>query len=74
MPLHERDQVSEKLEDCVFSGRDLTRPVPKYRFPRGETLAREAFQLVSDELILDGTPARTWPPSARRGRSRRRWP
>jgi glutamate decarboxylase len=54
MPLHERETVSEQLEDCVFAGRDMARPVPKYRFPRGETLARDAFQLVSDELILDG--------------------
>src|ERR1700761_8127127 len=54
MPLHERETVSEVLEDCVFAGRDLTKPVPKYKFPGGETLARDAFQLVSDELILDG--------------------
>ena len=33
MPLHERDAVRQQLEDCVFAGRDLTRPVPKYRFP-----------------------------------------
>jgi glutamate decarboxylase len=54
MPLHERDTVSERLADCVFAERDTNRPVPKYRFPRGEMLARDAFQLVSDELILDG--------------------
>ncbi len=54
MPLHERDAVRQQLEDCVFAGRDLTRPVPKYRFPGNETQAREAFQVVSDELMLDG--------------------
>src|SRR5947199_6531342 len=54
MPLHERDIVAERMTDCVFVGRDLTKPVPKYRFPHDETLAREAFQLVSDELMLDG--------------------
>jgi glutamate decarboxylase len=54
MPLHERETVNEQLADCVFVGRDMTRPVPKYRFPRNETLPREAFQVVSDELILDG--------------------
>jgi glutamate decarboxylase len=54
MPLHERDTVREQIEDCVFAERDLTRPVPKYRFPQGETQAREAFQVVADELILDG--------------------
>src|SRR6185437_3689354 len=54
MPLHERDIVAEQLTDCVFAGRDMTKPVPKYKFPGGETLARDAFQLVADELILDG--------------------
>ena len=54
MPLHERDTVREQLEDCVFAGHDLTRPVPKYRFPRDETLPRDAFQVVADELMLDG--------------------
>jgi glutamate decarboxylase len=54
MPLHERDSVRDEIEDCVFADRDLTRPVPKYRFPREETASRDAFQLVSDELMLDG--------------------
>jgi glutamate decarboxylase len=54
MPLHEREEVRDQLDECVFVGRDLTRPVPKYRFPAAETQAREAFQVVSDELMLDG--------------------
>jgi hypothetical protein len=54
MPLHERETVNERLADCLYAGRDMTRPVPKYKFPRSETLPREAFQVVSDELILDG--------------------
>jgi len=54
MPLHERDTVREQMEDSVFCGRDLTRPVPKYQFPPGETQSREAFQVVADELMLDG--------------------
>ncbi len=33
MPLHARDIVAERLADCVFVGRDLTKPVPKYKFP-----------------------------------------
>jgi Pyridoxal-dependent decarboxylase conserved domain len=54
MPLRDRDAVRHRLEDCVFADRDLTRPVPKYRFPREGTLPRDAFQVVSDELMLDG--------------------
>ena len=38
----------------MFSGHNVTRPVPKYRFPRDETLPRDAFQLVADEVMLDG--------------------
>src|ERR1700722_19023919 len=54
MSLHERDTVREQLTDCVFAGRDATKPVPKYKFPPDESLARQAFQVVADELILDG--------------------
>jgi len=54
MPLHERETVREQLEDSVFAGHSLTAPVPKYRFPQDQTQSREAFQLVSDELMLDG--------------------
>jgi len=54
MPLHHRDIVSNRLTDCVFVGRDLTKPVPKYRFPQDSTVPGEAFQVVSDELMLDG--------------------
>ena len=54
MALHDRDTVRDQLEDCVFADRDLTRPVAKYRFPQDGTLPRDAFQLVSDELMLDG--------------------
>ena len=54
MPLHNRDTIRQQLDDCVFADRDLTRPVAKYRFPPDGTLPRDAFQLVSDELMLDG--------------------
>jgi len=54
MALHDRETVRDELDDCVFADRDLTRPVAKYRFPQDGTLPRDAFQLVSDELMLDG--------------------
>src|ERR1700755_1486630 len=54
MPLHDRETIRAQSEDCVFADRDLTRPVAKYRFPQEGTLPRDAFQLVSDELMLDG--------------------
>ena len=54
MPLHDRDSVRDELDSCVFADRDLTRPVAKYRFPQEGTLPRDSFQLVSDELMIDG--------------------
>jgi glutamate decarboxylase len=54
MPLHERDAVRGQLDECVFVGHDMTREVPKYRFPAQESPAREAYQVVADELMLDG--------------------
>ena len=54
MTLHDRDAIRPKLADVVFADRDLTKPIPKYRFPPEGTLPRDAFQLVSDELELDG--------------------
>jgi glutamate decarboxylase len=54
MPLHDRDTDGSRLGDSVFAGHSLTSPVPKYRFPQDETLPREAFQVVADELMLDG--------------------
>ena len=54
MTLHDRDSIRDQSEDCLFAARDMNRPIPKYRFPREETLPREAYQLVADELMMDG--------------------
>ncbi len=53
MALHHRAAVGESL-DSVFARDDLSAPLPKYRFPAEEREARESFQLVSDEMLLDG--------------------
>ena len=54
MTLHDRDSVREELDDSVFAGQDMNKAVPKYRFPKRESRADDAFQIVSDELMLDG--------------------
>jgi len=54
MTLHDRDTVRARLDDYAFVDRDLTRPIPKYRFPREGAKPRDAFQVVSDEIMLDG--------------------
>jgi glutamate decarboxylase len=41
----------------LFGTRSLRNPVPKYRLPDGEMESRSAYQLISDELMLDGNPA-----------------
>ena len=54
MPLHHRQTVREELLDCVYAGPDLAQEVPKYRFPESQMRPEDAYQLVSDELMLDG--------------------
>jgi glutamate decarboxylase len=54
MVLHHRETVRDDLRDTVFACRDLSVSAPKYRFPSGEMRPDDAFQIVSDELFLDG--------------------
>ncbi len=53
MTLHHRAMVGDLL-DSVYARDGLSLPLPRYRFPPDQRDAREAFQLVSDELLLDG--------------------
>ncbi|WP_434969355.1 glutamate decarboxylase [Microbacterium sp. bgisy207] len=52
--LHSRDTIREELFDEVFASGELATSLPKYRMPDSEQLARHAYQVVSDELMLDG--------------------
>jgi len=52
--LHDKRAVRDALEDDVFASTDLSISMPKYRFPDDEHVARHAFQVVHDELMLDG--------------------
>jgi len=52
--LHERNTVRDDQLDSVFSSKDLSVSIPKYKMPDGEHDARHAFQVVRDELMLDG--------------------
>ena len=54
MPLSARSSVSGSLDDDLYASADLSRPVPKYRFPDHEIPPRQAAALVEDELVLDG--------------------
>jgi glutamate decarboxylase len=54
MALHTRDTIRDQLNDSVFAGQDLNSAVPKFRFPKNETNPDQAYQIVADELMLDG--------------------
>lgn len=54
MPIHHQKTATSGLNDEVFGSLTLAQPLPKYKFPSGEIAARDAYQLVHDELLLDG--------------------
>ncbi|MGL1862581.1 MAG: glutamate decarboxylase [Pseudodesulfovibrio sp.] len=54
MALHEKDSVREKLLDDVYASSDLSVSMPKYKFPEQEHDPRHVYQVVHDELMLDG--------------------
>ncbi|HWC38947.1 MAG TPA: glutamate decarboxylase [Acidimicrobiales bacterium] len=54
MPLHSREDLQESLLDSVFATEAVEGALPKYRFPDREILPDIAFQVIRDELLLDG--------------------
>ena len=54
MPLTNRDDVRNSLMDSVFARGDLSKPMPKYQFPDRESFPADVFQVIQDELMLDG--------------------
>jgi glutamate decarboxylase len=52
--LRSRNDLQSGLDDTLFGGVALEHPLPKYRFPAHEARAADIFQVVSDELYLDG--------------------
>ena len=40
--------------DDVFASTEMVTPAPKTQFPQGERASRDVYQLVRDELLLDG--------------------
>ncbi len=52
--LHPRDTVRDQLDDDLFASADLSIAMPKYRMPDHEHEPRHAYQVVHDELMLDG--------------------
>ena len=54
MPLHTRDEIRPRLDDSIFGSKDASVVLPKYKFPAAESRADVAFEVVRDELFLDG--------------------
>jgi glutamate decarboxylase len=54
MAIHGREEISSHLDDEVFGSSFLPSPLPKYKVPKQETDPAAAYQLVHDELLLDG--------------------
>ena len=54
MPLHSKKPHAPNVNDALYSSIDMSQTVPKYRFPDDELAPRAAYQLVHDELLLDG--------------------
>ncbi len=54
MALHQKKEVADQILDCVFASKDLSVALPKYKFPEHETLPDLAYQVIHDELLLDG--------------------
>jgi glutamate decarboxylase len=54
MSLHRKHDVGKRALDVIQASADSVLSVPKYRIPREERSPRAAFELVHDELLLDG--------------------
>jgi glutamate decarboxylase len=54
MPLHKREPISDELLESTFAGQDLLTSLPSNRFPTEQMRPGDAFQGISDELLLDG--------------------
>jgi glutamate decarboxylase len=52
--LHGKDDVRENLDDDIYASADLSVSMPKFKFPAKENNPRHVYQVVADELMLDG--------------------
>ncbi len=54
MPLHKHVSIRDELLDSVYAGKDLFKALPSHRCPDDAMRPEDAFQAISDELLLDG--------------------
>jgi glutamate decarboxylase len=54
MPLHKRATISNELLESTYAAEDLLTALPASEFPTDQMRPEDAFQCISDELLLDG--------------------
>ena len=54
MALHDKNTIRHILDGDIYASADLSRCLPKYRFPEPERDPRVIYAGVHDELMLDG--------------------
>ncbi len=54
MPLHDKIPARHQIDDDTYASGDLSRSVPKSKFPTRERDARHTYAIIHDELMLDG--------------------
>ena len=54
MAVFSKEEVHSNLDDQVFGSSFLSHPLPRFKFPKEETDPTAAYQLVHDQLLLDG--------------------
>jgi glutamate decarboxylase len=55
MPLHEVSARQESIHGLIYAGSAADQPLPKYSLPDKCSDPKSIFNLVRDELLLDGT-------------------
>ena len=54
MPLHRQTHASQRCDEDTFASHAMDVAIPKHRVPEHGLRPDVAFQLVADELMLDG--------------------
>jgi glutamate decarboxylase len=54
MPLHDTSRTNESPDEEIYASADLSVAMPRFKMPEHEHSARHAYQVVHDELMLDG--------------------
>ena len=71
LALTNRDDIRNSLMDSLFARGDLAKALPKYLFPDGESYPEDVFQVIQDELLLDGNARQNLATFCQPGKNRR---